>query len=108
MASRVLLCWTRPMALRWAEADEWSREEAARLALVRGVKRVEFSRLQYSQEPHSPPGDFLCELYLEPGVDGDTCLAQPECADSIRDMRLLRMRPTVALADGTAVVGPWG
>jgi hypothetical protein len=105
--ARVLVCWTRPAALRWAEADDWSREEAARLATARGVKRVELTRLGYAKQAHSPPGDWLLELYLEPGVDADMCLSEPICADSIRDMRLLGMRPTVAIADTTTVVGPW-
>ncbi|MDQ3879612.1 MAG: hypothetical protein M3295_00800 [Chloroflexota bacterium] len=95
--ARVLVVCRRPQHLSASEADAWVRDEIARLPLPEGIERLELTRLCPAGSGHVAPGDWLCELYLRDGVDADGCVDHPVCAQWLCDLRLLGMRPTVAV-----------
>lgn len=99
--ARIVVLWTRPYHLSAEEADAWTRCEAARLLELDAIERIEVTRLQSASMRHPRNWDWMLELHLRAGVEGDACADAPVCADWLRDLRLLGMRPTVVLVDGT-------
>jgi hypothetical protein len=98
--TRVLLIWNRPYHLSMAEAEAWTVAEVRRLTAVPGVRAVALARVT-GGERHLRAGDWLCELKLHAGADGLHCLEHPACLEWLLDLRLLGMRPAVAVLDRT-------
>jgi hypothetical protein len=102
--ARVLMTWNRPYHLSVAEGEAWARTEVERLSALPGVEAVTLTRAGAAGF-HARPGDWICELHLRPDADGAACVGHPACAEWLLDLRLLGMRPAVAILDGTQVIG---
>jgi hypothetical protein len=101
---RLVVLWTRPYHLSAEEADAWTGRGAARLLGLDGVACVELTRLHSASTDQPSPWDWMLELHLHDGVDGHVCVAAPECADWLCDLRLLGMQPTVVLVEGSTTL----
>jgi hypothetical protein len=102
--ARLMVMWTRPYHLSSAEADSWARGEAARLLELAGVERAELTRLGSAPTSEAREWDWMLELHLRDGVDPQRCIDEPACADWLLDLRLLGMRPTVVVVEGSTTV----
>jgi hypothetical protein len=98
---RVLLLVTRPSHLTREEADAWSREGVGRVATSPLVEEARLTWLRAASERHSRPRDLLVGLHLRDGAQAGDCLAEPRCAELLRDLRQLGMRPVVLAREGT-------
>jgi hypothetical protein len=47
----------------------------------------------------------VCELQLSSGADAGACVEHPACSEWLRDLRLLGMRPRVAVLDAAEAIG---
>src|SRR4051794_28737035 len=97
------MTWDRPHHLSDAEARDWVRSAVRRLATIPGVQSVMLSRSGVSLR-YRPPHDWICELHLSDDASGDALLADPVCAEWLRDLRALGMRPEVAVLEATEAV----
>ena len=98
--ARLLIFWTQPAHLSAAEADVWVRGELRTVTGLAGVERAQLTRLRAGSERFGAHHDWMLELHLAPGtVPADYVEASP-CAEWLGDLRLLGMRPAVAVADG--------
>ncbi|WP_259314250.1 hypothetical protein [Capillimicrobium parvum] len=95
---RIVLTWDRPQHLAREEADRWLREELQGLLAIPEILRIELVRLGSPPACHPQPFAWLCELHLAEGADVGACLARTACAEWLRDLRLLGMRPAVGVA----------
>jgi hypothetical protein len=102
--ARLVVLWTRPYHLSTEEADAWIRREVARVLECAGIARGELTRLQSASPQHPSAGDWMLELHLREGVDAASCLESSACADWLRDLRLLGMRPAVVLVEGSTTM----
>ena len=93
--------WDLPSDSTGVEAEEWALGEARRLLALPEVARVELTRVRRADVRHGRLCDWMCELHLHDGADGGACAGRQACAEWLRDLRLLGMRPTVGLADGS-------
>ena len=96
--SRVVITGVQPQHLSRAEAHAWMRTELARLRAVPGVESVVLSCAQASDR-YPRPWAWLCELHLADGADGHACAEHPVCTEWLMDLRLLGMRPALAVLD---------
>ncbi len=101
--SRVLMTWDRPHHLSDAAGQQWVRTEVRRLAAIPGVESVSLSRSAGSRR-YRPAHDWICELQLSDGTSGDLLLADSVCAEWLRDLRALGMRPELAVLEATQEV----
>jgi hypothetical protein len=101
---RIVLTWDRPLHLDREEADRWLREQLRGLLAVPDVQRVELVPLISPLPAHPRPCEWLCLLHLAEGADVRACLAAAPCAEWLRDLRLLGMRPAVAVAADAVVL----
>jgi hypothetical protein len=99
--ARLLLFVGRPNALSETEAVRWMREQAAPLARMEPVSRVEVTRLQAPALHGGRDWQWLIEMYCERGEDAARAARDEACRDLVADLRLLGMRPSLVLADGT-------
>jgi hypothetical protein len=95
--ARVLVLGTRPYHLTAEEADAWMRAEAAKLAGVPPIRRVELVVLRDASEHFSGPWHWMLELHLFDGADSAACLERGACSELLMDLRLLGMRPSVVV-----------
>lgn len=95
---RIVLTWDRPLHLAGEEADRWLREELRTLLAIPEVRRVVLARLDSPLPGHPRPCEWLCELHVADDADIAACLGRRACAEWLRDLRLLGMRPAVAVA----------
>jgi hypothetical protein len=100
----VLITGGHPHHLSPSEAQSWLRTEIEALHALPGVQHVVLTPVAGS--PRCPrPWAWVCELHLAAGADGATCVEHPVCAEWLMDLRLLGMRPAVAvLGPGERVV----
>ena len=96
--SRVVITGVRPQHLSRAEARVWMHSELAKFAALPGVESVFLSCAQASDR-HPRQWAWLCELQLAEGVDGHACADHPLCTEWLMDLRLLGMRPALAVLD---------
>jgi hypothetical protein len=99
--ARLMLFVRRPYHLSQEEADRWMRSEAAPLARAAAIRSVEVSRLRSPGAPSSSDWDWLIEMSFEDRDDAARAAREEVCRDLVADMRLLGMRPSLALVDGT-------
>jgi hypothetical protein len=90
----------RPYHLSDEEAERWMRAEAT--ALTRCAPSVHVSRLQ-------SPGtggdwDWLIEMHFDGPDDAARAAREAACRELIADLRMLGMRPSLALVDSTRPV----
>jgi hypothetical protein len=91
----------RPYHLSQEEADRWMRTEAAPLAEAAAVTIVEVSQLRSPGAHGGDDWDWLIEMTFEDADDAARAAREDVCRDLVADMRLLGMRPSLALVDGT-------
>jgi hypothetical protein len=101
---RVLITGAQPQHLSPSEAQSWLRAEIAALHALPGVQLVVLTPVTGSPR-HPRPWAWVCELHLAADADGSACVEHPVCSEWLMDLRLLGMRPAVAvLGQGERVV----
>jgi hypothetical protein len=98
---RLLVFWSRPHHISRGEADAWLHSEVGRLLGLEAVERAYISRLERASDRHGLPWDGMLELHLAPGASVAACVDSPDWRDWFGDLRLLGMRPSAIVADGT-------
>ncbi len=88
------MTWNRPHHLSDAEAAAWTQTEVERLAVLPGVDAIVLTRVTPTR-PYARLADWVCELHVR--TDPDACVAHPLCKEWLLDLRLLGMRPAVAI-----------
>src|SRR3954447_7587890 len=96
--TRVLITGSQPQHLSAGPAHAWLRSQLAGLRLLPGVESVVLSRVESSPR-HSRPWSWLCELHVADGADAAVCAEHPVCTEWLMDLRLLGMRPALAVLD---------
>jgi hypothetical protein len=94
----VIITGGQPQHISSAEAHTWMRVQLAGLREVPGVESVVLTRVQASAS-HPRPWAWLCELHVAAGVDARSCAEHPVCTEWLMDLRLLGLRPTLAVLD---------
>jgi hypothetical protein len=92
----------RPYHLSQQEADRWLRAEAAPLAQAAAVMSVEVSQLRSPGARGASDWDWLIEMSFEDADEAARAARDDACRDLVADLRLLGMRPSLALVDGTS------
>ena len=77
------------------------REQVALLARMESVRRVEVTRLQAPALRGGRDWEWLIEMYCDRGEDAARAARDDACRDLVADLRLLGMKPSLVLADGT-------
>ncbi len=98
---RILITGSRPCHLSAQEAETWLASELRCLRAVPGVEGVVLTQVS---APPTRSWDWVCELHLGNGADAEACVEHPLCVEWLLDLRLLGMRPGLALLDGGRVV----
>ncbi len=81
------------------EARAWLQREASALADSDGIERVELTELESAPLRWPRIWDWLIEIELGDAGPGSGLRNGSACAGLLADMRLLGMRPAVAIAD---------
>ncbi len=87
------------------EAEDWLRQEIAPVASGGGVRSAALSRLASASRRWSQQWGWLIELEFEDAQAAREAVASDACAMLLGNLRLLGMRPTVALIDGSQELG---
>ena len=96
--TRLIVLIGPPYHLRAAEAEEWLRGEASGVAAVDGVRRAVLSPLASpSLRSGNDEWGWLVEIDCETRDDADRVVRDSAWTDLLGDLRLLGMRPTVAI-----------
>jgi hypothetical protein len=96
--TRVLITGSQPQHLSAAQAHAWLRSELGALRVLPGVESVVLTRIRATGR-HPSPWAWLCEVHLADGADGQACAEHPVCTEWLMDLRLLGMRPALAVLD---------
>ena len=99
--ARLMLFVRRPSSLSEEEAVRWMRDKAGPLAAMTHVDRVEVTRLQTPALRGGTDWQWLIEMHCDRGEDATNAAREAACRDLVADLRLLGMRPTLVVADGT-------
>jgi hypothetical protein len=91
--SRVVITGNQPQHLSVAEAYAWLRSELAALRTLPGVESVVLTRAS------AGPWAWICELHLGEGAQARACADHPTCTEWLLDLRLLGMRPALAILE---------
>jgi hypothetical protein len=94
---RLIVMCERPMHLAADEAAAWLRREAAEISGKDGIYKVELTVLESAPLRWGRVWDWLIEIDL--GSQPDALAKGSRCATLLADLRLLGMRPAVAVAD---------
>jgi hypothetical protein len=95
--ARLQLTVRRPYHLKPEEARDWLRAEAATLRGVEGVASMTVARLGAVGGRWASDGDWLIELELDDDADPSAVVRSEACAVLLGDLRLLGMRPSLAV-----------
>ena len=98
MPRLVVLC-ERPMHLARDEAATWLQREAAEISAEDGIDSVEFTVLERAPLRWGQVRDWLIEIELAGDPDRFALARGSRCATLLVDLRLLGMRPAVAVVD---------
>jgi hypothetical protein len=101
----LLLFARRPYHLSDEEADSWIRTQAASLAGAEAVTSVYLSRLHSPAARTGVSWDWLIEMHLACAEDAAGAARGQACRDLVADLRLLGMKPSLVLADGSQPIG---
>ncbi len=93
----MMLTVRRPHHLKAEEARAWLQEQASNLIGISGVRTVVVSRLGAPGGRWEGAFDWLLELELDEGADPTSIVRDEVCASLLGDLRLLGMRPSVAV-----------
>jgi hypothetical protein len=98
--TRLIVLVGTPEHLRAAEAESWLRDEAAGLARVDGVRRALLSPLASPSPRSGNQWGWLIEIDCESPDDTNRVVRDGAWTALMGDLRLLGMRPTVAVVGG--------
>jgi hypothetical protein len=96
---RVIILCERPQHLSAEHAIAWLRRASAEAVATRGVAALRLTQLQNPSPTLAPMATWLIEAELERGADAAAIVASAPWRDLLGDLRLLGMRPSVAVAD---------
>jgi hypothetical protein len=96
--ARILVFWVLPPTMPEVQADAWARTEAERLVDSGRFQAVELVILEPEAGDHFKPHDRLLELRVASTADAHARVGDSELLDLLSDMRMLGMRPGVAIA----------
>jgi hypothetical protein len=96
-----MLFFRRPSFLGEAQAVRWMREQAAPLAGLAAVDRVDVTRLQAPALRGGTDWQWLIEMHCRRGEQAELAARDDACRDLIADLRLLGLHPTLVVADDT-------
>ena len=103
--SRVLMTWNRPRHISDAQAREWITSEVECLADALEIESIALTRV--SATPGRPGSwDWVCELELPNDADALTLLRHPALTGWLHELRILGMRPSMALLEVTQAILP--
>ena len=103
--ARLLVLVSPPRHLALAEAEDWLRAELAPLASGATVRSAALSTLASASRRWTQEWGWLIEFEFEDAQAAREAMADEACAILLGDLRLLGMRPTVALVDGAQDLG---
>ena len=103
--ARLLVLVRPPHHLELDEAEDWLRQEIAPVTGGVGVRSAALSRLASASRGWTQEWGWLLELEFEDAQAAREAMADEACAILLGDLRLLGMRPTVALIDGAEDLG---
>ena len=109
MPRLILLC-ERPRHLARDESVVWLRQATHHLVDGADVVGLQFTELEGPPLCWSPAGDWLLEAELADDVDAQRLIDSPQWRELLADLRLLGMRPALAVADArnSSPLGPAG
>jgi hypothetical protein len=96
--TRVILLIERPPHMGSEETAAWLRQELTELARDRGVRRISVSRLE-GMSTGRGSADWLVELDCADRESAEHAASSPSFTALYGDLRLIGMRPSVALAN---------
>jgi hypothetical protein len=102
--ARLLLFVQRPSVLSEGDATRWMLHQAAPLARIEAVGRVEVARLQAPALRGGRDWQWLIEMHCERAEDAVRAARDGACRDLVADLRLLGMQPSLILADSAEQV----
>jgi hypothetical protein len=97
--SRLIVLCQRPLRVSHPEATEWIEHEVQPLARLDYVARVDLTELRRTQLRWSGAHDWLIEVQLHDETHAEQLLDESFFTGLLADLRLLGMRPTVAVGD---------
>lgn len=97
--ARLLVLVRPPHHLALDEAEDWLRQEIAPVTSAAGVRSGALSRLASASRRWSQEWGWLLELEFEDAQAAREAVCGEACSMLLGDLRLLGMRPTVALVD---------
>jgi hypothetical protein len=95
--TRVILLVGAPQHLRPEEAEEWLRKEATALSAAEGVTRAVISPLASPSARWPNQWGWLIEVDCDGPGDAQSATRDDAWTALLGDLRLLGMRPTVAV-----------
>ncbi len=104
--ARLMVLVSPPYHLDIEEAEDWLRQELVPVAGGARVRSAALSRLASASRRWSQEWGWLIEFEFEDAQAAREAVAEDACAMLLGDLRLLGMRPTVALIDGAQKLGP--
>jgi hypothetical protein len=100
---RVLIWWSRPHHLSIEDAERWVRTELRGVIAADAVRSAELVRLEPASQRHGGEWHWLLELELDDPVRDR--LESGAWGEWLADLRLLGMKPEVAVATGPVEMG---
>jgi hypothetical protein len=104
--ARLIVLVGTPQHLRPEEADDWLRKEAAALTTAEGVRRAAISPLESPSLRWPTQWGWLIELDCDNPGGVDRATRDDAWKDLLGDLRLLGMRPTVAVVGAPSELSP--
>ena len=89
----------RPVHLTPEEATAWLKREAGELVGADDIESVELTALENTPLRWGRIWDWLIEIEFAEGSDVVALAQGSRCAALLADLRLLGMRPAIAVAD---------
>jgi hypothetical protein len=99
----VLVVCCRPLRLGAVEAGVWLRDEVRKLLADDAITQIQVTALTDASSGWGRTWDYLIRISLD-GADTGRVMQEPACDGLLGDLRLLGMRPYVAVADGERTV----
>jgi hypothetical protein len=104
--TRLIVLVGAPQHLRAEEAEGWLRKEAAALGTAEGVRRAAISPLASPSLRWPNQWGWLIEIDCEGPEGADRAICDDAWTDLLGDLRLLGMRPTVAVVGDPSELRP--
>jgi hypothetical protein len=102
--ARLVVLLQRPAHLDPEESEAWLRGRTAALAGAGGLRRATLSPLRDASGRWPSGWDWLIELEYADADEARRAMRGEPCAVLLGDLRLLGLRPALALADASVAV----